>query len=176
MPQLDAGVVTAGLVAVVARLGGDRVEGGQQVGARSPGPEPPGAVPAGRVGAVFSGEGEAGAIPGCRPAAFLAVAAVSAEFGASAAVADGVAVLVGDREAPGGAGVAGGRGGQVTGQVGVDGADAGNLAGPVGQIEQGGQRDDQVDLADEPGRDRGQAGCARFAARRGGSRCRAAGP
>jgi hypothetical protein len=61
-------------------------------------------------------------------------------FGSGAAVADGVAVLVGDRDAPGGLlvlrGGAGQVAGQVAGQPGVDRADAGDLAGPVGQIQQ----------------------------------------
>jgi hypothetical protein len=44
--------------------------------------------------------------------------------------------------------------GQVTGQGGVDGPNAGDFPGPLGQAEQGSQRDGRVDLPDEPGRHR----------------------
>jgi hypothetical protein len=47
-----------------------------------------------------------------------------------AAVADGVAVLVGDGDAPGGPGAAGRGGDQVPGQGGVGGANSVHLAGP----------------------------------------------
>src|ERR1700678_2369314 len=78
---------------------------------------------------------------------------VVAGLGSGAAVADGVAVLVGDGQAPGGLGVRGRRAGQVAGEPGVDRADAGDLAGPLSQLQQGGQRDGEVVTADEPRRD-----------------------
>jgi translation initiation factor IF-2 len=119
-----------------------------------PGVQPPGAVPAGRPALVRGGDGEPR--PGPRPGwpAFLPVPAAALGFGPGAAVADRVALLVGHGDAPGGCRVAGGGAGQVPGQGGVDGAEAGDLAGPAGQVEQGGQRDGQVDLPGEPGRQR----------------------
>ena len=68
-------------------------------------------------------------------------------------MADGAALAVGDGQAPAGPG-AGRRGaGQVAGQPRVDGSQAGDLAGPIGQVEQGGQRDGQVGAAGVPGRE-----------------------
>jgi hypothetical protein len=64
-------------------------------------------------------------------------------------VADGVPVLVGDRETPGGAGVTGGGGDQVAGLPRVDRAQRACLSGPVGQAERGDQRDGQVDAPAE---------------------------
>src|SRR5207253_71218 len=58
-------------------------------------------------------------------------------------VGDGVAVVVGEGDAPGGAGVAGGGGGHLAGQGRVDGAQAVGLAGVLGHAEHGGQRDGQ---------------------------------
>src|SRR5690242_16659441 len=60
VPQLDAGVVAGGLVAVVAVSRGDGVDG-EEPGPLPgyPGGEPPGAVSAGRPGAG-RGEGEPG--------------------------------------------------------------------------------------------------------------------
>src|SRR5438034_8619136 len=48
-PEPGPGVVAAGFVAVVARVGGDRVQGDDQAGPGSGGAQPPGAVPAGRA-------------------------------------------------------------------------------------------------------------------------------
>src|SRR2546423_7257576 len=48
VPEPGAGVVAAGLVAVVAGGGGDRVDRGGQAGAGGGGVQAPGAVPAGR--------------------------------------------------------------------------------------------------------------------------------
>jgi hypothetical protein len=79
-------------------------------------------------------------------------------FGSGAAVADGVSLLIGDGHAPGRLEILGGRAGQVTGQGGVDGAKAGDLAGPVGQVQQGGQGDGQVQAAGEPSRDHARRG------------------
>ena len=160
VPQQDPRIVARGLVAVVA-LPGDRLHVDQQVRLPGgPGGQPPGAVPAGRLRPGCRGEGEpwpgptgpAGGITAVRRAGFAASGRGSG-FGSGAAVADRVPVLVGDRHAPGGPGVGGGAG-QVAGQRGVDGADAGDLAGPVRQVEQGGQRDGQHHPAGESGRHR----------------------
>ena len=67
---------------------------------------------------------------------------------------DGVALVAGDGQAPGGLGVGCGGGGEVAGQPRVDRAQAGQLAGPAGEAGQGGQRDGQGDPAGEPRGDR----------------------
>jgi hypothetical protein len=119
VPQPDPGVVAAGLIPVVAGVGGDRVDRDDQVRSGSGGAQPPGAVSApGRAVPADGSEGEprrAGA------GAF----AVACGFGAGAAVGDGVALVVGDGEAPGGLRAGCGGGGQVAGQPGVDRAEAG---------------------------------------------------
>ena len=157
VPELDPGIVASGLEPVVAVLGGDRVQGDDQVGPVSGGGQPPGAVAAGRAVRPGGGEREPGPVPVPGPAgagrswsgAFRVLG-----FGPGAAVPDGVAVLVGHGHAPGRLRVAGGRVGQVAGQGGVDGADAGDLAGPFGLLEQGGGGDGQGDLPGEPARPR----------------------
>ena len=70
--------------------------------------------------------------------------------GPGAAVADGVAVLVGDRHAPGRLRVPRGRGDQVAGQPRVDRAEPAQLAGPVREPGRGAQRHGQRDPPDEP--------------------------
>ena len=72
--------------------------------------------------------------------------------GPGAAVADGVAVLIGDRYAPCCRWVLRGGAGQVAGQPRVDGPDAGDLSGALVQVEQCHQRDGQGHLPGEPGR------------------------
>src|SRR5690349_12736415 len=119
VPEPGPGIVTFGLESVVARVGGDRVDGDDEVRAGAGGAQPPGAISAaGRSVAAGGGEGEprragAGALP------------VVLGFGPGAAVGDGVALVVGDGQAPGGPGVGCGGGGQIAGQPGVDRAQAG---------------------------------------------------
>src|SRR6202011_3248684 len=102
------------------------------------------------AGDALGGEGDGPAVGG-----------VAADgFGAGGvAVADGLAVGVGDDQSPAGGGVAGGGGGEGADDVAVHRAVAGDVAGPVGQAEQGGQRQRQVD---GPGqrRQRGDRGAA----------------
>ena len=86
-----------------------------------------------------------GAAAGWRPAGVFGAAGCAGPGGFGAAVGGGVPVLVGDRDTPGGGGVAGGVGGQGAGEVGVDGAERGGFPGVAGEAEQGGQRDGQVD-------------------------------
>src|SRR6185437_1424905 len=106
VPEPGPGVVAAGLVLVLARVGVQGVDRDDQVRPVTRGGQPPGAVSAGRAVPAGRGEREPGAArrragPGPFPGAF--------RLGPGAAVADGVAVLVGHRHAPGGPGV--GRGG-----------------------------------------------------------------
>src|SRR5689334_8866955 len=106
--QLDPGVVAAGLVPVVAGVGGQGLQGDDQARRVAGGAQPPGAVPAGRPVLAGRGEGEprwagSGAFP------------VTTGFGPDAAVPDGVAVLVSNGQAPGRLRVARGCGGQVPG-------------------------------------------------------------
>ena len=85
------------------------------------------------------------------------------------AVGQGVAVRVGDGHAPRRGRVAGGLGGQGAGEGGVDGPEPGRFAGVLGQAEQGGQRDGQVDLrggADRRGRRAARPGPAGLSRRR----------
>jgi hypothetical protein len=106
--ERDAGVVAAGLVPMVAGVGGQGLQGDDQVGPGSRGPQSPSAVPAGRAIPAGRAEDESGRSgSGALP--------VSLGFGPGAAVPDGVAVLVGDSHAPGRLRVARGRGGQVPG-------------------------------------------------------------
>jgi hypothetical protein len=49
VPQLDAGVVALGLIAMITFVDGDRIERDDQVRPVSPGPQPPGAVSARRA-------------------------------------------------------------------------------------------------------------------------------
>ena len=125
VPEPGPGVVAAGFVAVVAGVGGDRVQRDDQPGPGSGGPQPPGAISApGR--AVPAGRGEA------EPRRAGAGAfAVALGFGAGAAVPEGVALVVGDGQAPRGLRVGCGGGGEVAGQPRVDRAQAGQLAGPA---------------------------------------------
>jgi len=101
--ELDSGVVTFGLVSVVAVACGDRVEGDDQVPlAGCPGGQPPGAVSAGRPLLVYGREGESGPAGWVasvrRPSfpAFRLFPAVSLGLRFGASVADGLPVLVGD--------------------------------------------------------------------------------
>ena len=64
-----------------------------------------------------------------------------------------VSLIVGDGYAPGSAGIPDGRGGQVAGQGRVDRADRAELPRPVGETQQGNERNRQVGLARETGRD-----------------------
>ena len=152
VPQLDPGIVAAGLVPVVAILGAERVEGDPQVRPVSGGAQPPGTVPARRPVLIRGGEREPR-----RPLTLLAPGFFHATPGpgTGASVPDGVSLPIGDRHAPGCLRVAGGRAGQVTGQPRVDRPDAGDLARPAGQVKQRGQRDGQVDRRGERGRARG---------------------
>src|SRR5690348_4465484 len=92
VPELDAGIVPSGLVAVVAVPGRDRVDG-QDPGPLpgDPGGEPPGPVPAGRP-RPGPGEGEPGRIRAGR--------GLAAGFGPGAGVPGGPAPAVRHRQAP----------------------------------------------------------------------------
>jgi len=165
VPQLDPRVVTAGLEAVVAGVEGDRVEGEEQVRlAGLAGGQPPGAVSAGWAVVAGGGEGESWRWAAVGSAGRVMVAgrdgsvSLGGAFavlgcGPGAAVAYRVSLLVGDGYAVSGLGVGGGSVDQLSGQGRVDRAQAGDLAGPVGQAQQGGQGDGEVDAADEPGRE-----------------------
>ena len=124
VPEPGPGVVAAGFVAVVAGVGGDRVDRDDQVRSGSGDAQPPGAISApGRAVPAGGSEAEprrsgAGAFAG------------ALRFGAGAAVPDGVSLVVGDGQAPRGLRVARGGGGQVPGQPRVDRAQARQLAGP----------------------------------------------
>jgi len=138
VPELDAGIMTLSLVPVIAALRGDRLDVQEQIALPGdPGGEPPGPVAAGRAGLPGGDEGEpgspgrTGAIRSIWFAGFSAVPGGAGGGGPGAAVADGVALAVGHRYAPGGTGVAGGGLGQIAGQVGVDGANSVHLAGLV---------------------------------------------
>ena len=65
--------------------------------------------------------------------------------GPGAPVAGGVALMVRNRDAPGGPGVADGPAGEFPGQGRIDRAESSGLPGAFGQAEQGRQRDGQVD-------------------------------
>src|SRR5580765_2058222 len=56
VPELDPGIVAAGFVAAVARVGGDRVQVDDQVRPGSGGAQPPAAVPIGRAAPASGGE------------------------------------------------------------------------------------------------------------------------
>src|SRR5689334_13412456 len=58
VPELDPGIMPAGFEPVLTRVGGDRVDGDDQVRAVSRGAEPPGTVPAGRPVPPDRGKGE----------------------------------------------------------------------------------------------------------------------
>jgi hypothetical protein len=78
-------------------------------------------VAAGRAVVAGRGDGEAGSVARCGVLLCAAVSCVARGFWPGAAVADGVPVSVGYRDAPGGRGVGGGGAGQVPGQPRVDG-------------------------------------------------------
>src|SRR4029077_17260315 len=88
VPQLDPRIMTLGFEPVVARVGGDRVDGDDQVRAVSRDAEPPGSVPAGRPAAAGRGEGE----PGFSWRAGACAVPLVLGFGAGAAVRDGVSL------------------------------------------------------------------------------------
>jgi hypothetical protein len=146
VPQLGPGIVAASLVPVVAILGVERVEGDPQVRAVSRGAQPPGAVPARRSVLIRGGEREPGRLWTLLTPGFFGA---PPRLGTGASVPDGVLLPIGDRHAPGGLRVLRGGSGQVTGQPRVDRTDAGDLARPVGQVQQRGQRDGQVDRPGE---------------------------
>jgi hypothetical protein len=135
--ELDAWIVAPAFKPVVAILGGQRVEGDQQVRPIPGGVQPPGAVAA-RRRPVPAGRGE-GEPRRSWPCAFPVVLG----FGTCAAVPDSVAMLVGHGHAPRALRVGRGGSGQVAGQPGIDGAEPGQFARPSGQTSQGGQRDGQ---------------------------------
>src|SRR5271154_606818 len=144
VPQHDPRVVAGRLEPVIAVPGGDRVHGDELV--RLPGSaggQPPGPVPAGRAMLAGGGareprparvagraRGTGRIVAGGRIVAAGGIVAAGRAWCAArggtcragpgfwpgAAVADGVAVLVGDRYAPGGPGVAGGGPDQVAGR------------------------------------------------------------
>src|SRR6516165_4281307 len=138
VPQRVAGLVAARLVPVVAAGDRDRSELGGEFPAAGQG-EYPGSVPVWRAGAVPRGErpgavavsGRRGFAPG--PGGFCA------------AVPDGDSGWVCHGDAPVAVRAARGGGREVAGQGGVERAQAVAGAGPVGEAEQGGQRDGQVD-------------------------------
>src|SRR6185503_19601234 len=85
VPQPDPGIVAAGLVPVVAGVGGQRLQGDDQAGPVAGGAQPPGPVPAGRPVPAGGREGETGRAR--RPGA--GVFPVTAGSGPGAAVPDG---------------------------------------------------------------------------------------
>ncbi len=118
--ELDPGIMTPGLETMITLVGGDRVERDQEIPLSAGlGGEPP--APVSLWWALLAGgrEGEPGSVLGPRRAAFLPVPVVSVGFWPGAAVADGVALLIGHGDAPGGCRVAGRGAGQVAGKVGV---------------------------------------------------------
>jgi hypothetical protein len=147
VPELDPGVIAPGLEPVIAVLRGDGIEFDDQVRAGPRGAQPPAAVSAGRPVPAGRGEPEPGP---ARRRPWSGAFPVALGFGPGAAVPDGVALLVGHRDAPGGLRVGRGGGGQVAGQPRVDGADAGDLPGPVGQVKQGDYGDGEVSPPSEP--------------------------
>ena len=153
VPQLDPGVVAAGLVTVIAGVGGNRVDRDDQVRPGSGGAQPPGAVPAGpAVGRSNANPGPSRA-PG--PARFLwPLGSGRAQPWAMAWPWSSVTVrhqvVLGLRAAA----AARSRVSQ-----GSTGPRPGELAGPAGQAGQGGQRGGQGDPAGEPRR-AGSAGRA----------------
>ena len=154
-----AGLVSGGLVPVVAAGDGERadVDGVVPAGGAGGG-QPPPAVPAwaGRPVVVLWGEGGAVPVPGRRCPVVLRAG------GAGRAQPWAVgwpcwSVMVTHQVVRGLVAAACGEG---AGEVGVDGAEAVGVAGPVGQAEQGGQRDGQVDPGGRAGRRRGRRGAA----------------
>src|SRR5580692_4873754 len=145
VPEHHPGIMPPGLPPVITVPGRQRPDLDQHL--PGPGGEPPGAVPAGRPALTGGSEGEPGTAGRIVPAGCLP------SRGPGAAVPDRVPVLVGDRHAPGGPGVAGRGSSQVAGQVRVDGPDPAQLTGPAGAAGHGGLGDGQGDLPGEPGRD-----------------------
>src|SRR5439155_20205115 len=96
VPQPDPGVVAAGLVLVLARVGVQGVDRDDQVRPAAGGGQPPGAVSAGWPVPAGRGEREPGPARRAGPGAFPG----ALRLGPGAAVPDGVAVLAGDRDAP----------------------------------------------------------------------------
>src|SRR5207237_742849 len=82
VPEFDPGVVAVGFVPVVTRVGGDRVDGEDQVRPASRGAEPPGSVPAGRAGQPGQGGQRGG--QGTRAAGPPAAAPAGPAAGAAA--------------------------------------------------------------------------------------------
>ena len=103
---------------------------------RHPSAEPPGAIPTRWSGVISAGEAEgwpSGRVRAARRNGLVLYggACVPGGCGPGAAVADGVALAVGDGDAPGGPGRPGRCRGQVPGQVWIQGPDSGHLTGPV---------------------------------------------
>src|SRR5581483_8724876 len=153
-PQDRAGLVSLGLVAVVAVLAavGDLVQ-----------PDPPGRAadlqPPGAVAAVWSGPG--GGEPGRGHGGpvrrvsglFRAGAGRRCRLGSSVPglpEPDRVAVVVGEDDPEAAGRVLGGLAREAPGQAGVEGAEGGGMPGPLRVPGQVGQRDDQVDVGRQP--------------------------
>jgi hypothetical protein len=119
VPEPDPGIMPAGLVPVITRISGDRLERDDQVRlSGGSGGQPPGAPSAGWPGPLVRGEGEprrpgavrgSGAIGQVVSGWFTPSGLLVAGCRPGAAVPDGVPVAVGHRDAPGGLRV--GRGG-----------------------------------------------------------------
>src|SRR6202035_2718732 len=99
---------------VVAVLGGEGVDGDEQVRAGPGDPQDPGAVAAGWPVAAGGG----GRVSPCVPFPVGGVVAVVVGWWPDAAVAGGVTLLVGEGHAPAGFRVGGGGAGQVAGEPG----------------------------------------------------------
>ena len=138
VPEHDPGIMAPGLPPVITVPGGQRPDLDQHL--LPPGGEPPRPVPAGRSGVIGAGgEGEPWAARRVVPVWF------ASSRGPGAAVPDRMPVLVGDRHAPGRAGVTGRSRGQVSGQIGVDRPDPAQLCRPVRAPGEGGLGDGQGD-------------------------------
>ena len=171
VPEPDPGLVAGGPEPVITGLGAEGIELDDQVRPVPGGAQPPGPVPARRPLPPRGGEteprrpvsvpGPAGpslAPPG--PPRFPSFLTARGR-GPGASVPRRVALLVGDRHAPGRLGVPGRRPGQVPGQPRVDRADPAQLPGPVRQPGQRHQRDRQGAPHREPGRHHPGPGTAR---------------
>ena len=145
VPEHDPGIMTPGLPPVITLSGRQRPDLDQHL--PLPGGEPPRPVPAGRSGVIGGGEGEPWAARRIVPVWF------ASSRGPGAAVPDRMPVLVGNRHAPGRAGVTGRSRGQVPGQVRVDRPDPAQLSRPVRTRDKGGRGNGEIHVPGEPGRD-----------------------
>src|SRR4029077_15498605 len=132
VPQHHPGIMAPGLPPVITLPGRQRPDLDQHL--PLPGGEPPRPVPA---GVAYGGQGKPGSTRRIRPAGF------ASPRGPGAAVPDRVPVPVGDRDAPGGPGVAARGAGQAPGEVRVDGPDPAQLTRPVRPPGHGGLGDGQ---------------------------------